>query len=304
MKILLLGCGGLGSEILKDLVMLNETNSVIHSITVIDLDTIELTNLNRQLLFQDKDIGQYKSITAAKYLNERLSKLQPEVSPVEIVPVVQDILTTDFSFINQFDICIGALDSIEPRRHVNQLICQLAHDTQFERVIPFWDCGSEGLSGQVKLIIPGFTACWECSSSTLLNDNVSNIPICTIINQPRNMNHIVQFFLEHDVECNVDELEMYENCIQRAKQFNIDHSGFSVSAMKDVINRTVPSVITTNSIISSECCSKIVQFMENFPTQDMFTNNFITINGNFKQYQYYFQFARITNCHVCSILFQ
>lgn len=90
--------------------------SGISNVHVIDLDSIDITNLNRQFLFRQKDVGGSKAEVAARFINERCPWMK-------VTPYHGKIQDKDSSFYKSFDCVISGLDNIEARRWLNATIC-------------------------------------------------------------------------------------------------------------------------------------------------------------------------------------
>lgn len=142
-KIGVVGAGGLGSPILMYLAVAG-----FGQIIVADKDKIELSNLNRQILHWDKDIGRKKADSA----RQKLQAMNPDV---EIVTYAEEVNGENIDEIfAEADALIDALDNFPSRFLLNEFAVK--------RDIPLFHGAVWGLEGRVTTIIPGETPCFRC----------------------------------------------------------------------------------------------------------------------------------------------
>ena len=103
------------------------------------LDTIDVSNLNRQFLFRQSDVGQSKAECAAKFVEKR-------VKGVKITPHNCKIQDKDDDFYMQFTMVICGLDSIEARRWINSQLIDMVDPENPDSLKPLIDGGTEGMS--------------------------------------------------------------------------------------------------------------------------------------------------------------
>ncbi|KAJ7768457.1 hypothetical protein B0H16DRAFT_317374 [Mycena metata] len=168
-KVLLVGAGGIGCELLKNIVLTG-----FGKITLLDLDTIDLSNLNRQFLFRKKDVKQSKALVAA----QTAAPFNPNV---QITPIYGNIKEPqyDLEWFQQFDIVLNALDNLDARRHVNKM-CMAAK-------IPLVESGTAGYLGQVQPLIKDMTECFDC----IAKPTPKTFPVCTIRSTPSQPIHCI-----------------------------------------------------------------------------------------------------------------
>jgi ubiquitin-like 1-activating enzyme E1 B len=168
-RVLMVGAGGIGCELLKNLVLTG-----FGEIHVVDLDTIDLSNLNRQFLFRQEHIKKSKALVA----KDAAQKFNPNV---KIIAHHANIKDDEFSanWFKDFSIVFNALDNLDARRHVNRMC--LAAD------VPLIESGTTGFNGQVQVIKKGVTACYDCTPK----EAPKSFPVCTIRSTPSQPIHCI-----------------------------------------------------------------------------------------------------------------
>lgn len=278
-KVLVIGAGGLGCELLKNLVL-----SGVKNIHVIDADTIDITNLNRQFLFRLKDVGNGKAQTAAKFVK----RIVPDVNITMDTCFIQDVANPD-EFYSQFDIVICGLDNLKARQWMS---ARVHSDVSFKpnardgstkmdprSVAPMIDGGTEGLMGQTHVIIPYRNADFSVRQAEQFAPR-QGVASCTIASNPRKPEHCVIFakkVLWHqmakekvakgewkkardpDTDSRTDMEWIMRAAQEHAKKHNF--GGIDYNFTMGVVKNIIPAVPCSNAMSAASCTVEAVKLL-------------------------------------------
>ena len=166
-SIVIFGVGALGS-----FVSLNLCLAGVKTLHLVDFDVVSISNLNRQLFFTEDDVGKYK-VEVAK---QKLETLNPGIN-IFSYPIKMEALSNDFT--DKINIIACCLDTFKGRRWVNSLAV--------EKRLTMVTAGMYAMIGDVQVIIPYKTPCFECQplvSQEKLSQECSPRGTSSIMKQP------------------------------------------------------------------------------------------------------------------------
>jgi len=156
-KVCVVGVGGISNPVVTQLTAMG-----IGKLKIVDRDIIEISNLHRQHLYTEEDIGRVKVEAAKARLEQINSSVQIEALPNSVTKYTAE------NIVKGFDIVVDALDSIDARYALNDACIKLN--------IPLIYAGALGMLGSICTIIPNKTACLRCIFPALAEDDV---PTCS-----------------------------------------------------------------------------------------------------------------------------
>ena len=179
MNIFVVGSGAIGCELLKTLALMDVGTSEKGGIIVTDMDEIERSNLNRQLLFREQHLGSSKSITASNAVKMINSRINCKGLTSKVSEETEDIFNG--SFWENVDITLTALDNVDARLYIDKQCV-----SQQKWLV---DSGTLGTKGNTQVVIPYVSESYASSA----DPPETEIPMCTLKSFPYQPEHCIGY---------------------------------------------------------------------------------------------------------------
>lgn len=178
-KVFVVGAGALGCEFLKSFALMGVGAGSEGLVTVTDMDRIELSNLNRQFLFRNWNVGTSKSVTAAAAAQAMNPGMKIEALETPVGPDTEAVFND--ALWNRTNVVFNALDNLEARQYVDSKC--VFHGK------PLLESGTLGTKANTQVIFPFMTESYNDSQ----DPPEDGIPMCTLRNFPHAIEHCIEW---------------------------------------------------------------------------------------------------------------
>ncbi|TDH73614.1 hypothetical protein CCR75_004733 [Bremia lactucae] len=279
----LVGCGALGCEYLKNFAMIGVACGEKGLVTVTDNDRIEVSNLNRQFLFREHNVGQPKSVAATAAVHQMNADLKVKTFEQLVAPHSEDIFNDGFW--TDLDVVTNALDNVKARLYVDSKCV-------FHK-LALLESGTLGTKCNVQVVIPYKTQSYADGPKDAEGDG---IPMCTLRNFPSLIEHCIEWSRAQfedlfvvpsaDAKKFVEDREAYLEQVKKATLDNPNSKLVPAAIVQELERlRGLRSTLQMAKGITFEKCvvlafdlmtrsfrDRILQLIHNFP-EDHLTNS-------------------------------
>ena len=153
-RVFLVGAGAIGCEMLKNLALMGVGTAGDGAILVADMDRIERSNLSRQFLFRNTDIGESKAGTAVRAIGSMNSAVKCEFFEAKVGAETENLFSD--AFFERLTLVCNALDNVEARRYVDSRCVRFGK--------PLLESGTLGTRGNTQIIVPFLTESYSATN--------------------------------------------------------------------------------------------------------------------------------------------
>ncbi len=249
-RLCVVGVGGLGCEVVKNMALMG-----VKTFTLIDPDTVDASNLSRQMFFAMEDINKPKCTAVAK--KAEIMHLNDGLHFDCYKEYFQDVHESVFV---SADVLVSCVDSIEARKDLNKIAVILNK--------PMVDGGFNGFRGYVRTIIPGTTACFDCNDPQPSLNPFDIDAACTLVGAPRRRGHClakaqVEFQGNHGHEPDFNSASDFAEILESANRLARIHGfqEFEGHEVLGALQNKVPSLLTTCAIIAGFQSQEVVKVL-------------------------------------------
>lgn len=274
----MVGCGALGCEFLKNFALLGLGTGESGLITVTDNDRIEVSNLNRQFLFRQHNVGQPKSVAASNAVLSMNDEIKIDCKEALVAAHTENLFPDQFW--ESQDFVTNALDNVKARQYVDGRCVFYGK--------PLLESGTLGTKCNVQVIIPHLTASYTDGPDD--NGDEDHIPMCTLRNFPSLIEHCIEWARAQFEDTFVEPFGEVKKLLSSREEYLKDVEAKTISLPSGAINASetikqlevltkVQQLLIKSQGITFEQC--LEQALEVFHSQ--FRNRIIDLIANFPE---------------------